>query len=76
MGAESVRGVSVKHVDSQEHQAGDLVFAKYNYLYISLRATSARVIVQWLKYCEPSTIATRNRIVKNPMEHQQTWAVQ
>ena len=74
MGARSARGISVKRVDIQEHQAGDLVFAKYNYLYISLRATSARVIVQWLKYRDPSTVATRNRIVWNPMEHQQTWA--
>ena len=29
----------------EEHQAGNLVFAPYNYLYISLEATSAYVIV-------------------------------
>src|ERR1700761_50920 len=73
MGARSVRRVLVKLVDIQEHQAGDLVFVKYNYLYILLRATSARVIVQWLKYRDPSTVATRNRFVWNPMENQQTW---
>ena len=72
MGARSVRRILVKLVDIQEHQAGDLVFVKYNYLYILLRATSVCVIIQWLKYCEPSTVAARNRIVWNPMEHQQT----
>ena len=29
----------------EEHQAGDLVFAQVNYLYIWLEATSAYVIV-------------------------------
>ena len=29
----------------EEHQAGNLVFAQYNYLYISLEATLAYVIV-------------------------------
>ena len=29
----------------EEHQAESLGFAQYNYLYISLEATSARVIV-------------------------------
>ena len=29
----------------EEHQAGSLKFAQYNYLYISLEATSAYVIV-------------------------------
>ena len=28
---------------------------------------------QLLKYREPSTVATSNSIVWNPMEHQQTW---
>ena len=46
MGMQSVRGILMKLVDIEEHQAGDLVFTKYDYLYISLRATSARVIVQ------------------------------
>ena len=31
--------------DIEEHQAENLVFAQYNYLYILLEATSAYVIV-------------------------------
>ena len=42
------KGASPKEMNLElieEHQAGNLVFASYNYLYISLEATSAYVIV-------------------------------
>ena len=31
------------------------------------------LLYQSLKYHEPSTVATSNSVVSNPMEHQQTW---
>ena len=42
------KGASPKEMNLEmieEHQAGNLVFAQYNYLYISLEATPAYVIV-------------------------------
>ena len=42
------KGASSKEMNLElveEHQAGELVFASYNYLYILLEATSAYVIV-------------------------------
>ena len=42
------RGASLKEMNLElieEHQAENLVFAQYNYLYISLEATLAYVIV-------------------------------
>ena len=46
------KGASPKEMNLEmieEHQAGNLVFAQCNYLYISLKATSACVIVPMAK---------------------------
>ena len=42
-------GFGMNLVAIEEHQVGNLVFAQCNYLYISLKATSACVIVLMAK---------------------------
>ena len=57
----------------EEHQVPNLVFAQCNYLYISLKATSACVIVPMAKVPRSKYISIGS--VWNPIEHEQIWVV-
>ena len=57
----------------EEHQVRDLVFAQVCYLYILPRPHRPVLLYYLLKYHEPSTVTNSKRIVRNHMEHQQTW---
>ena len=69
------KGASSKEMNLElieEHQAEDLVFAQYNYLYIFARGhTGLCYRTNSQSTANPNTVANSNRIVKNPGEHQQ-----
>ena len=51
------------------------MFAQLYYLYTSLRPHRPMLLYQQLKYHEPSTVTSSNRIIRNPAEHQQMQAI-
>ena len=59
----------------EEHQVGNLVFAQCNYLYISLKATSACIIVPIAKVLRSNYSSYEYWKHMDPIEHQQIWAV-